>query len=124
MEPSRFYCAECGDLAAIVALRAPSDQKPDWDDFGPDQWKLEVDGPVRTSHWILGDIGRVEAALRDGSIAALRAINPEYANFWCSLCAAVYCGVHWKPIETVFDEGFYDATYGTCPRGHRVMLDD
>jgi len=33
---------------------------------------------------------------------------------------AAYCRSHWN-TETTFDDGFYDATYGTCPRGHRRM---
>ena len=123
MGPSRFYCAECGELAATVTLRAPF-SGGDPQGIGHDQWRLEVDGPVHVSHWILSDVGRVQAALRGPSIGALRAINEEYANFWCPECEAVYCREHWAPIEPTTDEGFYDATYGTCPRGHRVMLDD
>jgi hypothetical protein len=124
VEPRRFYCAECGGLAATLILRAPFEAGADPEALGHDQWRLEVDGPVSVEHWVLRDLDRLQDALRTESIAALRAINEEYVHFWCPHCAATYCGEHWRPIEPVMDEGFYDATYGTCPRGHRVMLDD
>ena len=74
-------------------------------------------GPVR-------EPDLVAAILESGDAAALAAVNPEYANFRCPTCAECYCSVHWTGVHDVSDEGFYDATYGTCPRGHRIMLDD
>ena len=65
-----------------------------------------------------------DAAAVLASVEALLAINPEYVHFWCPKCAATYCREHWYPIDPTMDEGFYDATYGTCPKGHKVMLDD
>lgn len=47
----------------------------------------------------------------------------ELAPFWCPDCEQAYCHRHWT-TEVVMDEGFYDCTYGTCPQGHRVMIDD
>ena len=83
-----------------------------------------MDGPVQVTHWILRGLEALHLALREKSIIGLRELNPEYANFWCPECSASYCKEHWAPIEPEMDEGFYDATYGTCPRGHREMLDD
>jgi hypothetical protein len=40
------------------------------------------------------------------------------------VCHLAYCAAHWADVAPTFDEGFYDATYATCPAGHRVMIDD
>jgi len=45
---------------------------------------------------------------------------------YCPECDKVYCADHWR-TEVVMDEewsDFYDCTYGTCPKGHRRMIDD
>lgn len=123
-EPLRFYCAECHRLAGTVELLPPTAQPSSPDDVGYDRWELKVDGPVQVTHWILRGLDELKAALHDGSVEALLAINPEYVHFWCPKCAATYCREHWYPIDPTMDEGFYDATYGTCPKGHKVMLDD
>ena len=124
MEPLRFYCAECDSLAATIELLAPTAEPTSSSDLGHDQWRLVVDGPVQVTHWILRSLEELQAALRAGSVEALMAVNPEYVHFWCPKCSATYCKEHWYPIDPTMDEGFYDATYGTCPIGHTVMLDD
>ncbi|MBS1955228.1 MAG: hypothetical protein JST89_13665 [Cyanobacteria bacterium SZAS-4] len=43
---------------------------------------------------------------------------------FCSKCSLAFCTEHWTNTETVFDDGFYDCTYATCPNGHRIMIDD
>ena len=42
---------------------------------------------------------------------------------YCPTCDRVYCRDHYQTEER-YDEGFYDCTYGTCPQGHRRMIDD
>ena len=124
MDPVEFRCAECGGLAATVELVGPTPEPSGPDDIGYDQWKVKIDGPVPVTHWVLRGLEGLQIALREASVAALLNVDPDYVNFWCRTCLAVYCKDHWQPIEPVMDEGFYDATYGTCPKGHRVMLDD
>ena len=123
-ESARFNCAECGELAATLELFEPTAEPAGPDDLGHDHWRLRAHGPVPVTHWILRDLDALRTALRAGTVAALLGVDPEYVGFWCPQCAAVYCAQHWSPIEREMDEGFYDATYGTCPKGHRVMLDD
>jgi hypothetical protein len=62
-------------------------------------------------------------ALRGGDPRALWALNAEWAPFYCPECRACYCRSHWREAME-FDEGFYDCTHGTCPRGHTRLLDD
>lgn len=59
-----------------------------------------------------------------GDPAALHALDPELAPFWCPACAKVFCGAHWTVVDVFDDEGFHDAIRGTCPAGHERMLED
>lgn len=68
-------------------------------------------------HW------EVDEALRRRDPAALHALHPEFAPFWCPACASAYCEDHWLRYE-VEEEGFHEETRGTCPRGHERMLLD
>jgi hypothetical protein len=57
----------------------------------------------------------------------------EYVQHWvpmeegldgyCPECDKVYCGDHIS-TKMEFDDGFYDCTYGTCPKGHKRIIDD
>ncbi len=47
----------------------------------------------------------------------------EGMDAYCPTCDKIYCRRHYNAGE-VYDEGFYDCTYGTCPHGHRRMIDD
>lgn len=58
-----------------------------------------------------------------GEAGRLREMSVDYAPCYCRGCRASYCAQHWR-TEMVEDEGFYDCTYGTCPAGHRQLLDD
>ncbi len=43
---------------------------------------------------------------------------------YCAKCSLAFCKDHWTEHDVIFDDGFYDCTYATCPKGHRVMIDD
>jgi hypothetical protein len=47
----------------------------------------------------------------------------EGLDAYCPECDKIYCWEHYNATEE-WDEGFYDCTYGTCPHGHRRMIDD
>ena len=47
----------------------------------------------------------------------------EGVDAYCPECDKIYCWNHYK-LEEEWDEGFYDCTYGECPKGHRRMIDD
>ena len=63
----------------------------------------------------------VRAAL--GDAAALFALDPELAPFFCPECETTYCGEHWRPYD-VFADGLHDSIRGACPLGHDRMLED
>jgi len=127
-----FRCARCGEVAATVTLLPPGVANPAVAAAGlpssaafEELWRLSIDGgPVPMSVGPVRKPRRVAAALAVADLEGLADIDVEYANFRCPTCASAYCRAHWSAVVPEWDDGFYDATYGTCPRGHRVMLDD
>lgn len=57
-------------------------------------------------------------------LSALYALDSDFFGFICRRCGAAYCRECWKNVYPVFDDGYYDETRGTCPRGHEQMLQD
>ena len=47
----------------------------------------------------------------------------EGMDAYCPKCDSIYCSEHYT-TEEEWDEGFYDCTYGTCPKGHRRIIHD
>jgi len=55
---------------------------------------------------------------------SLITIDPDFFGFICGRCDRPYCQDCWTNVYPTFDDGFYDETRGTCPRGHEQSLDD
>ena len=51
-------------------------------------------------------------------------MNGWFAPFYCPDCKACYCYKDWNAAMRFDDDGGYDETVGTCPRGHRHVIDD
>lgn len=47
----------------------------------------------------------------------------EGLDAYCPKCGKIYCARHYQTREE-YDEGFYDCTWGTCPRGHKRIIHD
>ena len=47
----------------------------------------------------------------------------EGVDAYCPECDKLYCWEHYDAKEE-YDDGFYDCTYGECPKGHKRMIDD
>jgi predicted RNA-binding Zn-ribbon protein involved in translation (DUF1610 family) len=125
-----FRCAACGEAAGVVRTARAGALV----DLGP------LAGRHATGHdgfvidyflgtvWFAADpaaVDAVQAILDAGGAdpAALRRIGRDLAPFYCPDCELNYCGADWH-AEVLWDEGFYDCTMGTCPHGHRHLLDD
>jgi len=50
-------------------------------------------------------------------------VLPEGIDAFCPDCDKIYCRNHYNVTEE-WDEGYYDCSYGICPKGHRRMIDD
>jgi hypothetical protein len=68
----------------------------------------------------------LDRAIAAADVDVLYGLNPELVPAWCPTCAASYCQKHWRLEVAGADDhpGWYEATYGTCPEGHRRVLDD
>jgi hypothetical protein len=125
-----FRCVACGEIAAVVkavSAEVPVDMGPPLgpqshrrdgivvDYFGGTMWKLAESGTYAAVRAILDS--------EEPDPAELRRIDWELAPFYCPECEQTYCRADWHTY-VLFDEGFYDCTMGTCPAGHRHMVDD
>lgn len=129
-EGTRFACAACGGTAAVIRL-VPADTEVDMGPMlGPQQHPS--DG-VLISQW-LGTSWQYVTSERWAQVrellaaaqpdpGALHALHWELAPYWCRGCQRCYCTDHWQRL-VIMDEGFYDYSDGTCPAGHRQMIDD
>ncbi|MBV9384722.1 MAG: hypothetical protein JOY82_22805 [Streptosporangiaceae bacterium] len=125
-----FRCGACGEMAAVVrAVGAgePVDMGPPLGRQSHDRDGIVVDYFGGTA-WKLADPATYAAvcavlSTRAPDPAELRRIDWELAPFYCPDCGLCYCRADWHTY-VLFDEGFYDCTMGTCPAGHRHMVDD
>ncbi len=83
--------------------------------------------------WLLASNARrpvtskgLDRAVEAADASALYDVDPEFVPAWCPPCAGSYCQAHWRLEVAGADDhpGWYEATYGTCPEGHRRKLDD
>ena len=136
LHEAAFYCDLCGDIAATVYFVPPMEMDPRFVDAGPDlppgvgtigqeNPRVSIDGgPVSVTISVAKErVPAVAAALASKDITGLRAVDSEFAPFWCFRCEKSYCRKHWKK-RTVFDEGFFDYIEGLCPMNHRQILAD
>jgi hypothetical protein len=113
-EAVAFPCSLCDQVTGAAKL-APKAGVP------------VIDGLVYRITHPLGptdDMARLRAILARRDARALYALNGEWASFYCPTCDRSYCVAHWRLDIRFEDGGWYGCTYGTCPAGHRLMVDD
>ncbi|MBX3016031.1 MAG: hypothetical protein KF832_31205 [Caldilineaceae bacterium] len=111
---AQFYCTQCNALAATLTLDA--EQQLVQRDF----WGVTTEKIQSATYPALA------LAVAAADAAALYKIDFLWVPFYCPTCQQVYCYTHWT-LETTADDdfpGWYDCTYGTCPQGHRRLIDD
>jgi len=89
--------------------------------------RLTCSGGVFRRETFTGTLTQPEAAAVRSAIAsaaALYALDPELAPFYCHECDHTYCGDHWCRRDVFEDDFFHDSIRGTCPEGHTRMLED
>jgi len=109
-----FPCDLCDKPAATIRLAADGE--------------VVIDGLVcRTTMRVAPENeSRLRAILEAPDARSLYALDDEWASFYCPTCGRSYCSDHWQ-LDVRYDDdfpGWYDCTYGTCPAGHRRMVDD
>ena len=113
MRQAGFHCQTCGEVAVVVARQGAGVETSG---FLGRSWRRVEPGQRR----------QVDRAIRTSDAVALHALHPELQPAWCPGCQGSYCGAHWRREVAGADDhpGWYEATYGTCPEGHRRALDD
>ena len=118
---ANFACEICGHPAGRVVFY--SDGAADAH-LGPASLHVTgVEGSIGFSIRDAETVASLTVAVIAADAEALHRLNDEYTPFWCWKCRMTYCYRHWQ-LHVRMDEGFYDATYGTCPNGHYVKLGD
>jgi hypothetical protein len=112
-------CSRCGGTAATFVLR-PAEAG------GEDRYALERAGfmSITTLFGTREDLSTVFDAIGVGEWMRLEGRHGDLAAFRCRLCGEVYCERCWSVGEPLFEDGFYDCTPATCPRGHEQTVDD
>lgn len=112
-------CSICGKEAIVFKEEQPP--------YG-DEIALVYKGIVKSTSLNLNLKPKIRELLEVSNLSRLHELLREKMDYegmdaYCPECDKIYCYVHFNP-EEVWDEGFYDCTYGTCPNGHRRMIDD
>ena len=62
--------------------------------------------------------------LEKNDFKAVEKIKSDLVGFHCWTCSKSYCEECWKIGPDIVDDGFYDFTLGTCPKGHEHIVQD
>lgn len=125
-----FRCAACGEMAAVV-IAVPAGSSVD---MGPQLGRETYERDAVVVDYFHGTVGKIVDpetldAVREiitsdePDPVALRRIDWDIVPYYCPDCDLNYCWADWNAV-VLFDEGFYDCSIGTCPRGHRHTVDD
>jgi hypothetical protein len=115
-----LHCSACGQVAATFGIEIPK-----LSNTGEEVIMFE--GITKSTHFDMSNQRAIFENLELGNLRALHSFLSEVMDggldAYCPTCDKVYCKEHYD-TEEEWDEGFYDCTYGTCPEGHRRLLDD
>ena len=116
-----FHCALCNRLAGTVELLPAGHPEA----LGTDTNSIFLKDFIGTERVVLSNEQSqgIHAALTQNDAAALHKVERLFAPFYCPTCACVYCRRHWVVVPE-YDEGFFDCSYGWCPKGHKRLLED
>ena len=112
-------CSLCGKVAVVFRLGTWTYTKTE---------SLIYRGITHEVALSVKDAERIFKLLEKGDLASVHSIVDDHPSCegidaYCPECDKIYCWDHYNPIQE-FDDGFYDCTVGTCPKGHERMIDD
>lgn len=115
----QLLCSICGTISYVFKIGTPHHAKDK---------RLIYKGLTHTGDLDVKHANRVFQWLEQEKIAEIHRFmqkvrTAQGIDAYCPDCDKVYCRGHYF-LDEVWDEGFYDCTYGTCPDGHRRMIDD
>lgn len=119
-EEYHLPCSVCGRVEAGFKIGIPK---------SGGKKSLYYIGIIKQAKFSLNDAKKIFQWLEEDKIAEVHAdvqksIDLEEGiDAYCPKCDKIYCYQHYK-VQEVWDEGFYDCTYGTCPLGHKRIIND
>ena len=123
-----FRCDFCGESAATVEFVAKGVPHPNalLNDAGAGTIIISGFYGLHREVVMHRHFG-VIMALIECNPRPLYAVDELWAPFYCPECDRSYCIKHWDIVlkfDNDFMPGWYDCSYGTCPKGHKRMVDD
>lgn len=118
-EEYHLPCTVCGKISVTFRVGIPTFETSK---------KLVLAGIVAGQGFELQNAKKAFLLLEGNDLkglhAFIREIGPaEGIDAYCPKCDKTYCWDHYFAMEE-YDKGFYDCTYGTCPLGHRRVIDN
>lgn len=118
----QLQCSVCGKIAVRVMVKSDSlltSGKPGLIYEGITCGKdIGIDNASQLFEYLdKGDLASVH------KMALKNTWLEEGMDAYCPQCDKIYCHEHYNVVD-IFDDGFYDYAEGTCPKGHRRMIDD
>ncbi|MFX0142218.1 MAG: hypothetical protein ACFFDN_51745, partial [Candidatus Hodarchaeota archaeon] len=112
-------CSVCGKIAFAIKIGTTQFDKEE---------KLVYTGITHQSTISLEHAETIFDLLEKEKIGEFHTFMKNHRRYegmdaYCPKCEKIYCWDHYNAVEE-FDDGFYDCTYGTCPNGHRRIIDD
>jgi hypothetical protein len=112
-------CAICGEIAVKFKIDRGRFDKKDSLVFTGITFSRSLDrnlAPELFKHLEQENLSRVHAFMK-------KHYKREGMDAYCPKCGKIYCKQHYQTREE-YDEGYYDCTYGTCPKGHKRIIHD
>ena len=112
-------CAACGEIAVKFKIGRTKYDKQDSLVFSGITFSRSLDkdlAPQLFKHLDQENLSRVHAFMK-------KHYKREGLDAYCPKCGKIYCARHYQTREE-YDEGYYDCTYGTCPKGHKRIIHD
>ncbi|MBI3813321.1 MAG: hypothetical protein HY279_02495 [Nitrospinae bacterium] len=117
----QLLCSVCGAVSWILK-KGKSDDGKDWIQYKGISSGMGLnaeDSPVLFDLLAQGNLADVHRHIYNKYVSS----DVMGIDAYCPECKTIYCARHYNVYET-YDEGFYDETIGTCPKGHRRKLND
>jgi hypothetical protein len=114
-----LFCSVCGEVAVKFKIGRTRFDKEDSLVFSGITFSRSLDkdlAPQLFKHLEQENLSQVHAFMK-------KHYKREGLDAYCPTCGKIYCARHYQTREE-YDEGYYDCTYGTCPRGHKRIIHD
>jgi hypothetical protein len=115
-----FLCNVCNEICGEITVQTESSSSEN-----EEKYYLNIDHFSQNGNYKLTKT-KLESLVElytSNQLEKVFSMDREYIPFYCPECNANYCKNHWDRWVT-YDEGYYDAEYGICPKGHERKLFD